>query len=80
MSAHTSPEDFVLAWRECKSVREVAERLGMLPTSVYIRANRLRKKGVHLPSLSNNKLTEQRVEALNRLLVGASSQEEQDSE
>jgi len=39
-----SREDFITAWENSNSVNEVAQKLGMKPTSVATRASQLRTK------------------------------------
>ena len=64
-----SNEDFVLAYLDCTSYVELAEKLGSTDTAVANRANRLRKMGVNLPRyVRRNGSGPIDVEALNELI------------
>lgn len=41
-------ETFVICWQQSRSAEEVADKTGMAVNSVYVKANRLRAKGVPL--------------------------------
>jgi hypothetical protein len=43
-----SDRDFVMAWQRSESVREVADKLGLVPSGVITRGKRLMKSGVPL--------------------------------
>ena len=45
------PREFVVAWQECETIDEVAERLGMNKMSVRQRAYSYRRMGVPLKSM-----------------------------
>lgn len=45
------PEDFVVAWQTSKTVKEVAELLGISEDAAKLRASRLRKWGVKLKQM-----------------------------
>jgi transposase len=48
-----SDEDFIRAWMSSRSQREVATKIGQSNTSVYLRARRMRARGVDLPRLES---------------------------
>lgn len=61
------PREFVLAWKECASVPEVAARLGLTIMAASAYAVRLRAAGVMLPK-KNRKPPALDVAALNALI------------
>lgn len=71
MSARYTYEQFVTAWRDSKSVGEVAEKLQVSKFTVERVARLLRKKGLDLPTMRTNPLhSEPDIEALGKLLRG----------
>lgn len=70
----TTPEDFVKAWLNGKSIQEVADNLRVSTNAVTARAAAMRKKGVDLPRKGGARYSYD-VDALNELI---GSHEEED--
>lgn len=43
-----SEQDFITAWKSCRSLSAVAKRLGLTPSAVSGKATRMRKRGIKL--------------------------------
>lgn len=50
-----TPEYFIAIWQSSKSIAEVLERTGMLPSAVRARVSIYRKRGVPLKKMQGNK-------------------------
>lgn len=61
-------DDFVRAWLSSSSVREVAQRTGLTPSTCQVYAVRLRRLGVKLPGMKGRTLGGLDVNALNRII------------
>ena len=64
----TTNEQFIKAWMTSDTRQEVAEKLGVNQNTVYMRSNTLRKKGVQLPKLSQERKRGINVSQLNSLI------------
>jgi transposase len=72
---HVSHVDFVIACRDCATAKEVAERLSMTLTNVYVRAKKMREEGIDLPEFNAQRTGRKRdVAALNALLAEKSEE------
>lgn len=67
-TSQVSNTDFVKAWMTCKTVKQVAEKLGLNRSQVSAKAGDLRKKGVTLPTKQSNYVDPNSVEALNKIV------------
>jgi transposase len=72
--------DFVIACRDCATAKEVAERLSMTLTNVYVRAKKMREEGIDLPEFNAQRTGRKRdVAALNALLAETSDETDADA-
>lgn len=62
---------FVRTWMKLGSASQVATKLGLSLSSVYTKANNLRKKGVKLPPSAHNQ-NEDTVDDLNKIIAAYS--------
>jgi hypothetical protein len=53
-------EDFVAAWQQSDSLKEVTAKTGIPTSNCQVRATRLREEGVDLPKLSRRSDEEKR--------------------
>jgi len=53
-----TPKQFVKAWQESSSLKEVAEKLGMKPTTANSRASFYRSKGIPLKKMRGGRFVD----------------------